>query len=283
MTNGRTVPASIVIPTRERPDYLDVALASISPQAMTAQAELLVVDDAGPSERMRALAERHGARYEPHPAPLGLNAARNTGVQRSHGKLVVFVDDDVQAGAGWLQALLDGAREHPGAQVLAGAIVPRLEGHPPRSCGREGPPITALELGCRDLPTRYAWGANMTIRRDALESVGPFDTSLEHGGDEQEWQDRLHSAGGQVLYVADALVYHRRNQYDARLRALCRASYARGRGARRFDASREQAPTFAHELHTLLGCVGHVLRRRCPAGLTMVAHSTGRTREAIHG
>ncbi len=31
----------------------------------------------------------------------------------------------------------------------------------------------------------------MAIRRAALERIGPFDVSLEHGGDEQEWQERL--------------------------------------------------------------------------------------------
>ncbi|MGH2876955.1 MAG: hypothetical protein ACRDK7_05560, partial [Solirubrobacteraceae bacterium] len=36
------------------------------------------------------------------------------------------------------------------------------------------------------------------------------------------------------------------------------------------------------ELLTLGGCLGHVLRRRCPAGLVMVAHSAGRLRESLH-
>ena len=35
------------------------------------------------------------------------------------------------------------------------------------------------------------------------------------------------------------------------------------------------------ELRTLAGCLGHVVRRRCPAGLTMVAHSLGRLLEAL--
>src|ERR1019366_918122 len=35
------------------------------------------------------------------------------------------------------------------------------------------------------------------------------------------------------------------------------------------------------EMLTLAGCLGHVLRRRCPAGLTMVAHSAGRLREGV--
>ena len=84
-----------------------------------------------------------------------------------------------------------------------------------------------------------------------------------------------------MLYVADAALEHRRSPADARLRSLCRGAYARGRAARRFDAWRGQAPSFAHELRTLAGCLGHVLRRRCPAGLTMVAHSCGRLRESL--
>ncbi|HTA13528.1 MAG TPA: glycosyltransferase family A protein [Solirubrobacteraceae bacterium] len=275
--------ASIVIPTRMRPDYLRVALSSIAPQAAAAGAELIVVDDAGPSRTVGELAERFGARYEPHPRPFGLNVARNTGVERSSGELLVFVDDDVQVHEGWLAALLLAAREHPEVEVFTGPVIPCLEGSPPHSCGREGAPITTLDLGPKDTPARFAWGANMAIRRRALERIGPFDVSLEHGGDEQEWQERLRAEPGNakdVLYVAGAALVHRRNAADARLRPLCRAAFARGKAARRFDAWRGEAPPLTSELATLAGCLGHVVRRRCPAALTMVAHSSGRLREA---
>jgi GT2 family glycosyltransferase len=278
-------PASIVIPTRARPAYLEVALASIVPQARDAGAEVLVIDDAGDSTPARALAERLGARYEPHPGALGLNVARNTGVERSTGELVVFVDDDVRVRPGWLRALLDAAREHPEIDVFAGPIEPRLEGSRLRSCGREGPPITSLNLGNRDADTRYAWGANMTIRRSALERIGPFEVALEYAGDEQEWQDRLRASEphARVRYVARAALEHRRAGPDAQLRSLARAAYGRGRASRRFDDFSRKAPSRARELLTLGGCIGHVLRRRCPAGLVMVAHSSGRLRESLPG
>lgn len=275
--------ASILIPTRGRPSYLKVALASIAPQAHAAGAEIVVIDDAGPNDELRKLAARFGASYAPHPEPLGLNAARNTGIERSRGELVVFADDDVHVCDGWLDTLLQRAAEQPRIDVFAGRIVPRLEGKPPRSCGREAPPITSLQLGEHDRPARYAWGSNMAIRRSALQRVGPFDVSLAGGGDEQEWQDRLRAAGGQVLYVAGAALHHRRSPQDARLRALCRVAYGRGRAARRFDSRRGDGPPLARELLTLAGCIGHVVRRRCPAGMTMVAHSAGRVREALHG
>jgi GT2 family glycosyltransferase len=277
-----TTPASIVIPTRARPSYLEVALASIAPQATAAGAELLVIDDAGASAAVAAIAERFGARYEPHPGPLGLNVARNTGVQHSSGELVVFVDDDVEVSPGWLAALLGAAEQHPEVQVFTGPIRPRLEGSRLRSCGREGSPITALDLGPDDGEARYAWGANMTVRRGALERVGPFDVTLKDAGDEQEWQDRLRrTENGRVLYVAAAALDHRRSGRDARLGALARAARGRGRASRRFDAWRGEAPNISTELRTLAGCVGHVLRYRCPAGLTMVAHSVGRLSESL--
>jgi GT2 family glycosyltransferase len=274
-------PASIVIPTRERLPYLQVALSSIAPQAAHVGAEVLVVDDAGASPAARELARRFAARYQPLPRPLGLNAARNAGVQRSTGELVVFVDDDIRAGAGWLQALLDAAARNPHVDVFAGPIRVRLEGHAPHSCARQHPPITTLELGQHDTDARFAWGANMAIRRTALERVGPFDVSLEHGGDEQEWQERLRALApdARVLYVAGASVEHRRAGADTRLRALSRGAHARGRAARRFDARRGEAPSLRTELLTLGRCLAHVLRRRCPAGLTMAAHSWGRLRE----
>ncbi len=276
-------PASIVIPTRARLPYLEVALASIAPQAAAAGAEVIVVDDAGASPAARALSERFGARYEPHERPLGLNIARNTGVERSAGELVVFVDDDVRARPGWLAALLEGAREHPLVDVFTGPVRASLEGPAPRSCGRESAPITTLDLGGADTEAAFAWGANMAIRRAALQRVGPFDPALHDGGDEQEWQERLraHSPHARVLYLAAATVEHRRAGADARLRSLARSARVRGRAARRFDARRGQAPATWRELATLGGCLAHVVRRRCPAGLTMVAHSAGRLEQAL--
>jgi GT2 family glycosyltransferase len=270
--------ASIVIPTRERLPYLEVALSSIAEQAARAGAEVIVVDDGGPSQASRALVESFGARYEPHERPIGLNAARNTGVSRSGGELIAFLDDDIRAGEHWLEALLEASRSAPEEEVLAGRIVACLEGSPPHSCGREKPPITTLELGPENSRTPFAWGTNMAIRRSALERVGPFDPELHDGGDEQEWQERR---GADALYVAAACVEHRRAPADARLRRLCVAAYHRGAAARRFDAARGRAPATRAELAVLAGCLGHVVRRRCPAGLTMAAHSAGRLRSAL--
>jgi hypothetical protein len=52
---------------------------------------------------------------------------------------------------------------------------------------------------------------------------------------------------------------------------------------RAHDERRGAAPTLGRELRVLAGCGWHVVRRRCPQGLVMAAHSAGRVRGAIGG
>ena len=272
---------AVVVPTGGRADYLEVTLRSLRSQELDDPAELLVVDDGG-GEATRAAAERAGVRAVSHAGRRGLNAARNTGVRQTEAPLIAFVDDDVEAPPGWLRALVEGAARHPGAEAFGGPIRARLEGPAPRSCGREDPPITTLDLGPEDRPAEAVWGANFAVRRSAWERVGPFDESftLPHG-DEEEWLERLRAAGGSVTYLAAAGLDHRRAGDDARLRRLARAAWARGRGARASDLRRGEAPSMLSELRVLAGCGWHTVRRGCPQGVVMGAHSAGRVVEAI--
>ena len=121
----------------------------------------------------------------------------------------------------------------------------------------------------------------MAIRRSAFERVGPFDERFSTGGDEEEWLRRLREAGGRVVYLAGAGLDHRRAGDDARLRALMRGAFRRGRNMRAYDASRGRAPALRGELRVLAGCGWHTLRRACPQGLVMGAHSAGRVAEAV--
>ena len=274
--------ASIIIPTRRRPAYLEVALASAAPQAQAAGAEVIVVDD-GSLPANAAIARRAGARYVALGEPRGLNAARNAGIAAAEGELLAFIDDDVECHPGWLEGLLAAAHAHPDVDVFTGPIVARFEGRAARrwTCGREGPPITHTELGAVERDVARAWGANMAIRRSALDAVGRFDPQRRcWGGDEEEWQQRLAAAGGRIRYVGAAALDHRRAPRDARPLALMRAAHARGREAREFDEHEHRAPSLLRELRVLAGCVWHTVRRRCANGPVMAAHSAGRISRA---
>jgi GT2 family glycosyltransferase len=274
--------ASIVVPTRDRPGYLDVALASIVPQAEAAGAEVIVVDDGSrDAARVDEIAARRGARCERLREPRGLNAARNAGMAAAGADLLVLVDDDVEAPAGWLDALLAGAAAAPDREVLGGPIRPRLEGAELRMCGREDPPITALDLGAEDRDVDMLWGANLAIRRGAFQRLGPFEEGETGAGDEEDWVRRYRRAGGRVRYVAAAGLDHRRAGRDARLPGLARAAYHRGRTARRYDDRRGDVQPPTRELRALAGCAWHTVRRRCANGVVMGAHAAGRIAEAL--
>ena len=270
--------ASIVIPTRARPAYLEVTLASVMAQARAAGAEVLVVAD-GSDPETELVARRHGARLVALDRPRGLNAARNLGVRSAQAELIVLLDDDVRVGPRWLGALLAGARHAPEYGVLGGPIRAELEGGGPRACGREPPPITTLDLGPADCDAQYVWGANMALRRATFDAVGEFDEALAGRGDEEEWERRYAAGGGRVRYIAAAGIVHRRAAADARLAPLTRAAYALGRTARRNDVRKHSAPTLSLELRALAGCAWHTLRRRCAYGIVMGAHSAGRVAE----
>jgi glycosyltransferase involved in cell wall biosynthesis len=273
---------SVVIPTRGRAAYLEVTLDSLLDQRTETPYEILVVDDGAQDATASVVANRPAARYVAHGGGRGLNAARNTGLRESRADLIAFVDDDVLVPPGWLDALVEGSRRHASADAFGGPIRARFEGATPRSCGREEPPITTLDLGTDDCEALRAWGANFAVRRSAVERVGSFDERIVRPhGDEEEWIERLCEAGGKVIYLAEAGLDHRRTAEDARLAPLVRAAYARGRAARASDRRRGRAPSLGRELRVLGGCVWHTARRGCPQGLIMGAHSVGRVVETL--
>ena len=270
----------MLVPTSNRADYLEVTLRSLAAQDLDRPYEVIAIDD-GSRDRTRAVIEAAGVRSIRHETPRGPNAGRNEGIAAAASDLVAMVDDDTWIPPGWLCAVVDGAERHPDADAYGGPIRARFEGPAPRACGREEPPITSLDLGPDDRPAELVWSANMALRRAAFDRVGPFDERFTTGGDEEDWIRHLHAAGGRVVYLAAAWLAHRRAGDDARLRALMRAAYRRGRNMRAYDGMRGVEPRLAGELRVLAGCGWHTLRRGCPQGLVMGAHSAGRLVEAV--
>ena len=270
---------AVVIPTRDRAAYLDVALASLTAQCARRPTEIVVVDD-GRGPGTAAVADRHGVRRIVPPRP-GLNAARNSGVAATEAPLVAFLDDDVRLLAGWRDALVAGAARWSEAAVFGGPIRARFEGPAPRACGREPAPITTLDLGRADGVVPIVWGANFAVRRTAVARYGRFDETIHGHGDEEDWILALRAAGGRVVYLAAAGVEHRRAGNDARLRALARAAYHRGRRARVSDERRGGPPSRVDEVRVLAGCAWHTVRRACPQGVIMGAQALGRLVQAL--
>ncbi|MEV4419440.1 glycosyltransferase [Patulibacter sp. NPDC049589] len=275
---------SVAIPTTGRPDYLDVALRSVLPQARALGAEVLVVDD-GPSEETRAVATRHGIRCLTHPRRRGLNASRNAAIDATDADLVCLLDDDVAVDDGWLRALVDAAAADPQLGALGGPVRPALDGRPDSDAEHRMPAISRLVLAPdEDQDTDQLWGANLAVRRTWVDRIGPFDpTHTMSSGDEEEWLRRLIAAGGRVRYVAAAGVAHRRIAPDATTTALSRAQFHRGAATRQADQRAGRAPGIGGELRTLAANLAGLARHRDAPHRWTTAHAAGRAREALLG
>jgi glycosyltransferase involved in cell wall biosynthesis len=87
--------ATIIIPTRDRPDWLPRTLLSAIWQQET-EAEIIIVDDGSTtpvSERLTP--EAHSRlRVLRNPSPAGVATARNRGIDEARGEWIAFLDDD---------------------------------------------------------------------------------------------------------------------------------------------------------------------------------------------
>jgi glycosyltransferase involved in cell wall biosynthesis len=91
--------------------------------------ELIVVNNNSTDHTDAVIAEyRHRLpmrrEFEPRP---GLSNARNRAIAAARGEYIVWTDDDVVAGAGWLAAYAEAFRRWPDAVVFGGRIKPRYE------------------------------------------------------------------------------------------------------------------------------------------------------------
>ncbi|MFV0457525.1 MAG: mycofactocin biosynthesis glycosyltransferase MftF [Actinomycetales bacterium] len=197
---------TVVIPTLDRPDAVQALLATLPPGLA-----VIVVDDGSRDpDRVRAVAERHGALVLRHDTNLGPAAARNTGLRRVSTPLVAFVDSDITPQPGWLATLVRHFTD-PAVAVAA----PRVLGPSPDPADgwveRYEQARSSLDLGPH--PALVAPGGVVSYLPSAcllarVEALGAgFEESMRVGEDvDLIW--RLAEAGWRVRYEPTASVRH---------------------------------------------------------------------------
>jgi glucosyl-dolichyl phosphate glucuronosyltransferase len=144
----------------------------------------------------------------------GVADARNAGWEATSGQLVAFIDDDGVASPTWLQELAEAIDVHQ-AGIVGGRVEPRWSNGEPAwyspslgwivGCSYEGLPTTAS-------PVRNVIGCNMLIRRELLQRLDGFESSLGRtqtslaGGEETDICIRANAAGAGVVMIPGAKV-----------------------------------------------------------------------------
>ncbi len=205
---------TIMIPTQRRPDGLAVAARSVFAQTGVdfAELELVIVDnDQVPSAKPIV---DDLAKVAPFPVIYvnekrpGVAFARNAGMARASGDFIAFLDDDEEAPAGWLAALL-AAQVRYEADVVFGPVKTRAPDHIvehrdylERFFSREGP----AEAGVLD---HYYGCGDSLMRRAALpDPVAPFAVERNHtGGEDDMLFGHMQAAGARFAWEPAAWVW----------------------------------------------------------------------------
>jgi len=211
---------SIIIPLYNGAAFIPACLNAVLPQVQEhGDAEVIVVDNASTDNWQQALAPFKAAiRHHRLSFNTGFATAVNVGIQLSRGEIIVLLNQDAIAQAGWLNALLTRFAASPQATIV-GSKCMRADGTIDHAGGIIRLPLfyTAhIGLGERDLPSYnqpyqpdYVTGAAFAMRRVLLDRVGLFDQGFYPAYyEETDLCLRARDAGYEVWYEPAAVVLH---------------------------------------------------------------------------
>lgn len=177
---------SVVIPTRDRPGLLRLALFSALRQRGV-DLEIVVVDDGSAEAVGPQIADviDRRVRIVRRSTPSGVSAARNDGISASTGGWIAFLDDDDLWAPDKLIRQLDlGTETHRtwvyGGDVNVDGAMRVLSASPP-------PPPDQIMDGLPRFNPVPTGASNVLVRADVLAEVGPFDVLLRRTEDWDMW------------------------------------------------------------------------------------------------
>lgn len=203
---------SVVVATFNRQELLRRLLEQLDRQSVDpARFEVVVVDDGSDEDARDKLADLE-TRYALHverQENAGAAAARQRGVERARGEIVVFLDDDMQIAKDFLEKHLE-RHDAPDAVVLgrlrpdaALATMPLFERFYARTMASQNDELA----GGKPLRGHNIYTGNVSMPRELFLRAGGFDPEFRALEDE-ELGVRLEKAGARFVFANEAESVH---------------------------------------------------------------------------
>jgi len=215
--------ASVVIPLYGERGLTENCLAAL--RRVGDDIEIVLVDNDSPDDTVELLDEVEGATVVVrNDRNRGFASACNQGARAASCSRVVFLNNDTEVRAGWLEPLL-AELENPrvgvvGARLLypSGRIqhagVAFLPGGAPDHIYRGAPPEARPAMRARDL--RCVTGACFGVRREEFLELGGFDEGFENGFEDVDYCLRVVAEGARVRYRGDSVTVHHESMSEGR-------------------------------------------------------------------
>jgi N-acetylglucosaminyl-diphospho-decaprenol L-rhamnosyltransferase len=215
---------TIVVVTYNAMPWVERALQSVRGN------ETVVVDHGSTDGTVAFVRERFPEAVVVEEENRGLAFGWNTGVARTSGRYVLFLNADAWMHDGALDALVAFADAHPDAAVVGprlrnpdGSLQRSVRGFPTlwriateylflRKLAPRTRALNAFYAGGFDhgdvAEAEFLMGAVLLVRRDAIEQVGPADDGFFLFSEETDWCYRFREVGWKVLFFPGAEATH---------------------------------------------------------------------------
>jgi N-acetylglucosaminyl-diphospho-decaprenol L-rhamnosyltransferase len=254
---------SVVVVTYNALPWVERALESVRGN------ETIVVDHGSTDGTVDLVRERFPEARLIEQENKGLGGGSNAGMSAATGDWFLLLNSDAWATDGALERLVAFAEAHPQAAVVGprlrfpdGRLQRSVRGFPtlwrlateylflrklaPRSRALNSFYGNGFDYE-RPLEAEFLMGAVLLVRREAADTVGPFDEDFFMFSEETDWCFRFRQAGWKVLFTPDAEFVHvggasTRQNWNPMFREQVRGHLrflAKHRGAREAQRARE--------------------------------------------
>lgn len=254
---------SIVVCTYNRANLLAGALQTLCKQTLAPSEYEIIVVDNNSSDDTRVKVEEFSQRYPnlryAFERQQGLSHARNSGWRKARGEYVAYTDDDCKLPQQWLTK----------AKAIIEELSPAVFGGPYYAYYNSSKPqwwkdsyrSSIITNTARELTQgEYLSGGNIFFRRELLESMGGFDSSLGMSGDtiaageETSLLNKILKTNQNhlIYYDPQLFVYHLVHAEKMKLKWLARNYFYRGRSVYRVNQNNNLTVSKRHQLVLLI-------------------------------
>lgn len=222
---------SIIVPTRDHPDYLATCLSALV-KLEYPRYEILVVDSAPTTTAAADLIKQcYSSDERVHyllSERVGASRARNLGIENAKGEVLAFTDDDAVVDAHWLTELVRAFFRTEKVLCVTGSVctlqldtlaqfwfVTYFRGLGDRGKMKRifSPQIVESHMYYKHLMGNMGGSVNMAATAAFLRHIGGFDPALgpgtpTHAAEDVEVFIHANMHGGTYVYEPAALVYH---------------------------------------------------------------------------
>lgn len=139
-------------------------------------------------------------------APVCAAAARNRGMKRATGEVILFTDADCLPAPDWLEA--HARQQRRGNRVVGGSV--KLAGSNYWAQSDNFSMFQGFLPHLEASSRRFLPSLNLSVHRSVIESVGGLDESFPGAAAEDaDWTLRMHRAGHELHFEPAAIVSHR--------------------------------------------------------------------------